>query len=89
MSNQKDIVVRSVEGLVAAFGGTKAMADWADVGMSAVSNWIAIGSIPRGYHLRMYLEVQRRGILVDHSLWGFDVPSDGKPRPSAQPTVAA
>ena len=79
MNNKSDIVVRSVDALVTAFGGTKAMADWADVGMSAVSNWIASGNIPRGYHLRLYLEAQRRGILIDPSLWGLD---GGKPRPS-------
>lgn len=87
MHNKNDIVVRSVEALVAAFGGTKAMADWADVGMSAVSNWIAFGNIPRGYHLRLYLEAQRRGILIDPSIWGLE---DGKPRPSSPPeTVRA
>lgn len=90
MHNSKDMVVRSVDALVAAFGGTKAMADWADVGMSAVSNWIAQGSIPRGYHLRLYLEAQRRGILIDPALWGFDVPGEGKARPSVtDSTVAA
>jgi P2-related tail formation protein len=63
--------VRSVQDLVSAFGGTKAMADWADVGMSAVSNWISANSIPSGYHLRLYLEIQRRCIAVDASVFGL------------------
>jgi hypothetical protein len=80
--------VRSVEEMVAAFGGTKAMADWADVGMSAVSNWIASKAIPRGYHLRLYLEAQRRGILVHPDLFGALPKQDGKPRPSMEVNAA-
>lgn len=87
MHNQGDIAARTVEELVAAFGGTKAMADWADVGMSAVSNWIAQGYIPRGYHLRLYLEAQRRGILIDPSLLGVD--GGGKPRPNTSQAATA
>ena len=75
MNTTPDKVVRSVGDVVAAFGGTKATADWADVGMSAVSNWLASGSIPRGYHLRLYLELQRRGLLVDPGLFGIPQPS--------------
>lgn len=82
---RKTTVVRTVEELVAAFGGTKAMAQWADVGPSAVSNWISLESVPRGYHLRLYLEIQRRGILADPSLFGMpdDPPAEKKVETSA------
>ena len=89
MHNQGDIAARTVEELVAAFGGTKAMADWADVGMSAVSNWIAQGYVPRGYHLRLYLEAQRRGILIDPSLLGVDGGTPGKRPSTSQAATAA
>jgi hypothetical protein len=62
--------IRTVADLVTAFGGNKAMGDWADVGETAVCNWKDANEIPRGYHLRLWLEVERRGLSVDPDLFG-------------------
>lgn len=63
--------IETVSDLVAAFGGTGAMAEWLDVGPSTVSNWKALGFIPNGYHLRIYLECQARGIDIAPSVVGL------------------
>lgn len=63
--------IRTVSDLVAAFGGTGAVAEWLDVGSPCVSNWKALGQIPRGYHLQIYLEAKRRGIRICSSLFGM------------------
>ena len=60
----------SVEAVVNAFGGTKACADWAGIGPSAVSNWIGCGVIPAGWHFRMHVELQNRGLNLDPKLFG-------------------
>ena len=62
--------LQTVAAVVAAFGGTKACADWAGVGSSAVSNWITWGVIPAGWHFRMHVELQRRGFDLDPALFG-------------------
>ena len=62
--------IRTVADLVTAFGGNKAMGDWADVGETAVCNWKDANEIPRGYHLRLWFEAERRGLTVDPDLFG-------------------
>ncbi len=64
--------IRDVATLVDRYGGTAAFAAWAQVGPSCVSNWKANNSIPRGYHLRLFLEARRRGLIVDADLFGVD-----------------
>lgn len=64
--------IASIDDLIAAFGGTTALGDWLGVGASAVSNWQARGNIPTGWHLRIYLECERRRIPIDLAVFGFD-----------------
>ena len=70
MAKQKTL--RTVCEVVKAFGGPKALAQWADVGPSAVSNWKADGFIPPGWHYRMMLELQGRGFSVAPQAFGVD-----------------
>lgn len=63
-------VLRSVQEVVDAFGGTKATAEWAGHGESAVSNWIARGFIPPGWHFRMQDELSARGFVISRSVFG-------------------
>ncbi len=56
--------IDNIDDLVEAFGGTAKFARWLDVGPSAVSNWRALGDIPRGYHLSIYLEARKRRLRV-------------------------
>jgi len=68
----KKQTLRSVEAVVEAFGGTKATADWADVGMSAVSNWIDREHIPPGWHYRMARALSELGYEIDPVVFGYD-----------------
>jgi hypothetical protein len=61
--------IETVEAVVAAFGGTKAMADWANVGMPAISNWLDRGYIPPGWGFQIVGELARRGFTIDHALF--------------------
>lgn len=64
-------LIASIADLVAAFGGTGAFAQWLDVVPSCVSNWKQEGHIPRGYHLTIYLESQKRGLALHPKLFGL------------------
>lgn len=57
--------ISSIRELVGAFGGTGKLAEFLKVVPSAVSNWLAQKEIPRGYHLDIYLECERRGWKID------------------------
>lgn len=63
--------ISTVDELVDAFGGTGEFAQWLDVGPSTVSNWKALGYIPNGYHLRIYLEATDRDLPLAPALFGF------------------
>jgi hypothetical protein len=76
--------IKTVADLVSAFGGNKPMADWADVGETAVCNWKDANEIPRGYHLRLWFEAERRGLSVDPELFGVsDYVGKKRQRPAA------
>jgi len=88
MKRRDEKVIRTIEQLVEAFGGTFAMAEWADVVPSSVSNWKSANYLPPGYHLRVWLWAQANGVRIDPSLLGLrddDVP----PRPSRQASACA
>lgn len=80
--------IRTVADLVTAFGGNKAMGDWADVGETAVCNWKDANEIPRGYHLRLWFEAERRGLTVDPDLFGVGDYVGAKPK-RQRPTAHA
>lgn len=63
--------IETIGDLVAAFGGTGALASWLDVVPSCVSNWKQEGAIPRGYHLTIYLESKKRGLELHPRIFGF------------------
>ena len=79
--------IETVTHLVAAFGGTSALAAWLDVVPSTVSNWNDQDFIPTGWHLRIYLECQRKGLHVSPKLFGLEDAHEEvkrKPRPKAR-----
>lgn len=63
-------ILRTPDDVVAAFGGAKAAADWAGIGVSAVSNWTARGFIPPGWHYRMHQHFAEQGVLLDGTVFG-------------------
>lgn len=67
----------TVADLVAAFGGTGKLAEWLDVVPSTVSNWKEQNAIPTGWHLRLYLECERRGIAFAPKI--FRLKEDERP----------
>jgi hypothetical protein len=64
--------IATVHHLAKAFGGAGALAAWADVDPSAVSDWKAQRSIPPGYHLRVYLYAKQQGWALAPRLFGLD-----------------
>jgi hypothetical protein len=64
-------MLRSVEELVDALGGSAAAAELAGVGASAVSNWKTNGVIPAEYFLIFSAECARREIRFDRRVFGF------------------
>lgn len=76
MTSDRKTTLATIAEVVSAFGGTKALADWAGVGESAISNWLARGEIPPGWHYRLHIEAGARGFEIDNRL--FDAPR--KPR---------
>lgn len=68
--------IETVDDLATAFGGTKRLAEWADVVPSCVSNWRDANHIPPGYHLRLYFECKARGLRVNtEKLFGLEPPT--------------
>lgn len=57
-------MIRTVDDFVAMFGGTGQAADWLGVSPSYVSNMIARGYLPPGFHMQALLEIEQRGRRV-------------------------
>lgn len=57
--------IRTVKQLVDAFGGRSKFAEFLKVVPTAVSNMVSDQHIPRGYHLEIYLEAEKRGLEID------------------------
>ena len=75
--------ISTVQELVAAYGGTDAMAQWADVGKSCISNWKKDG-IPPGWHLHIYLDAWERQWVLAPEIFNLSKwPSDLMERPMA------
>jgi hypothetical protein len=55
----------TVREVVETLGGTKAVAEMADVSMSAVSNWLSEGWIPPAWYVAMSAALRELGFDVD------------------------
>lgn len=66
-------MLKSVEAIVDAVGGTSAAASLAGVGKSAVSNWRSRGVIPAEHFLALSDALKARGKRVDPNVFGFKV----------------
>ena len=64
-------MLRSVDEIISALGGTAATAELAGVGSPAVSNWKARGSIPAEYFLIFDGELARRDLAFDRKVFGL------------------
>ena len=50
--------------------GKRAMAEWADIGITAICNWETDNYIPQGWHYRIHLHLQANGYVLDPSALG-------------------
>jgi hypothetical protein len=78
-------MLKSVDEVVEALGGTVAVASLAEVGKQAVSNWRARGVIPSEYFLRVSLALAVVGTCASHSVFGLK--SAERPETSAKVRV--
>ena len=71
----------TVDAVIDAFGGgktaaanNKSVARWLGLNTSAVCNWRERQSIPSGWHLRFYLEAEKRGLDITREVFGLEEP---------------
>jgi hypothetical protein len=73
--------IESIADLIAALGGPSSIGDWLGITQEAVSNWKARDCIPPGWHLKLLVALNRRGLTVNPNL--FDIDADDMPFLSA------
>lgn len=64
-------MIRTIDELVDALGGVVEVGRWLGIGKQAVSNWSMRGYIPPAWHLRLFLEIQKRGLCVAPAVFGL------------------
>lgn len=77
----------TIEAVIDALGGDTAVAKWLDISQPAVANWKVRGHIPRGWHYRLVLRLQRMGYAIAPEVLGLtddDLSSDPLVRPEAR-----
>jgi hypothetical protein len=63
-------MLKTVDEVVEAFGGTTELARLLDVGAPAVSNAKERGAFPYRWHMILWTESERRGLRIDPRLVG-------------------
>ena len=71
--------LQTVDQVIDAFGGAKtaaannkSVAAWLGLNTSAVCNWRERDNIPSGWHLRFYLEANKRGMEIEPCVFGLE-----------------
>lgn len=79
--------LQTVDQIIDAFGGAKKPADnnkavavWLGLNTSAICNWRERKNIPSGWHLRFYLEAEKRGMDIDPRVFGIEDEDAGTSR---------
>lgn len=80
MENGK--ILKTAACVVEALGGTKLAAEWAGVGESAVSNWLARGFIPPGWHFRLHAHFAPQGLELAPTAFGQTEPPKSRRKAS-------
>lgn len=72
-------LLQTVDQVLDALGGhkrtadnNKAIAAWLGINTSAVCNWRERANIPSGWHLRFYLEAEKRGMEISPPVFGLE-----------------
>ena len=63
--------IQTIESLVDELGGPSAVGELFGIVPSAVCNWDEKGVIPRGWHLPLIIELKRRRLRYDPTLFGL------------------
>lgn len=64
-------MLRTVEAIIDALGGTTAAADMAGVGKAAVSNWKQAQRIPPEYYVALQAALEQQGERADPKAFGM------------------
>ena len=62
--------IKTIDDLIAEFGGPARFGEWLDIGQEAVSAFRWRG-VPPGWHLRLRAELRRRGCDVHPAVFGL------------------
>lgn len=66
----RQTTLTTTEQVIEALGGTTAAAEWAGMGPSGISNWLARG-IPPGWHYRIDRYLATKGYTVAPEVFGY------------------
>lgn len=69
-------MLRSVDDIVDALGGTTAVAELVGAGLSAISNWKFRGSIPPEHFLTITEALDERNLSAAPAIFGFKVAAE-------------
>ena len=69
---QRPQIIETIADFVTAMGGTGATARFLGVGDSYVSNMLARGYLPTGFHMRAFAEIRRQGWAFAPSFFGLE-----------------
>lgn len=64
--------INTIDDLIEEMGGNTALGDWLDITPEAVSNWKRRNAIATGWHLRLDMEMRKRGKSVNPSVFGLE-----------------
>lgn len=68
--------LKTVDDVIEALGGLKAVSEITGSSQSAVWNWRDRGAFPSKKHVVMTGALERRGLVAPLSLWGVEEPSN-------------
>lgn len=61
--------INTLDELIGALDGPSGAANWAASGESAICNWKSRGYVPPSRHLRLLIEMKRRGRSINPELF--------------------
>ena len=63
--------IETIDHLIDELGGPSEIGRWLNIGSNAVTNWSLRGEVPSGWHLRIYIELCKRGRTVNPAVFGL------------------
>ena len=69
--SRKRSIIANLDDLIAAFGGQTALGKLLHVSQGAISLWKFRGTIPPGWHIRLLIEADRKGLRLAPELFAI------------------